>query len=164
MADNVGYTPGSGATIAADDIGGVLYQRVKLAIGADGSAADAPGDSTDGLKTNVTKLPDLSISAKETDCSSSGNNTAHTPASGKKIRLYYICFSSLATNTAPVTVIAKYTTGGNALFKVSLPVGATWAHHVGAGRNYLEGGVDETLQINLSAAQTVYVSLEYREV
>jgi len=41
MADNVGYTPGSGATIAADDVGGTLYQRVKLAIGADGEATDA---------------------------------------------------------------------------------------------------------------------------
>ena len=40
MADNVGYTPGSGATVAADDIGGVLYQRVKPVIGADGSATD----------------------------------------------------------------------------------------------------------------------------
>jgi hypothetical protein len=36
MADNVGYTPGSGASIAADDIGGNLFQRVKLVHGADG--------------------------------------------------------------------------------------------------------------------------------
>ena len=41
MADNVGYTPGSGATVAADDVGGVLYQRVKIAVGSDGSASDA---------------------------------------------------------------------------------------------------------------------------
>jgi hypothetical protein len=40
MADNVGYTPGSGATVAADEIGGVLFQRVKVAHGADGSAVD----------------------------------------------------------------------------------------------------------------------------
>ena len=40
MADNVGYTPGSGATVAADDIGGVLHQRVKVGVGADGSATD----------------------------------------------------------------------------------------------------------------------------
>ena len=40
MADNVGYTPGAGATIAADDIGGVLHQRIKLGIGADGTAVD----------------------------------------------------------------------------------------------------------------------------
>jgi hypothetical protein len=38
MPDNVDYTPGSGATIAADDIGGVLYQRVKVAHGVDGVA------------------------------------------------------------------------------------------------------------------------------
>lgn len=40
MADNVAYTPGSGAIIAADDIGGVLHQRVKIGVGADGSATD----------------------------------------------------------------------------------------------------------------------------
>lgn len=45
MADNVGYTPGSGASIAADDVGGVLYQRVKLAVGVDGTATDVSGDN-----------------------------------------------------------------------------------------------------------------------
>lgn len=41
MPDNVGYTPGTGATIAADDVGGALHQRVKLTHGIDGSAVDA---------------------------------------------------------------------------------------------------------------------------
>jgi hypothetical protein len=40
MADNVNITPGSGATVAADDVGGALYQRVKVSHGADGSATD----------------------------------------------------------------------------------------------------------------------------
>jgi hypothetical protein len=40
MADNIGYTPGTGATIAADDIGGVLHQRVKIGIGSDGTSTD----------------------------------------------------------------------------------------------------------------------------
>lgn len=40
MADNILVSPGTGATIAADDIGGVLHQRVKLSQGADGSATD----------------------------------------------------------------------------------------------------------------------------
>jgi len=40
MADNIGYTPGAGATIAADDIGGVLHQRIKIGIGGDGVATD----------------------------------------------------------------------------------------------------------------------------
>lgn len=37
MADNVPITSGSGISIAADDISSVLYQRVKIIIGADGT-------------------------------------------------------------------------------------------------------------------------------
>lgn len=36
MADNINVTPGTGSTIAADEIGGVLHQRIKVVIGADG--------------------------------------------------------------------------------------------------------------------------------
>jgi len=43
VADNV-TLPGTGAIVAADEVGGAVYQRVKLALGADGAAADlAPG-------------------------------------------------------------------------------------------------------------------------
>lgn len=45
MADNISVTPGTGKVIAADDVGGVLFQRVKIAHGADGSAADASSDT-----------------------------------------------------------------------------------------------------------------------
>ena len=37
MSDNIAVTPGSGATAAADNIGGVLFQRVKVTVGADGT-------------------------------------------------------------------------------------------------------------------------------
>lgn len=40
MTDNITVTPGTGASIAADDVGGVLHQRVKMEFGADGSATD----------------------------------------------------------------------------------------------------------------------------
>jgi hypothetical protein len=43
MADNFvinGTSVGSGPNIALDDVGGVLFQRVKIAAGADGSATD----------------------------------------------------------------------------------------------------------------------------
>lgn len=57
MADNVGYTPGTGATVAADEIGGVLYQRVKLTSGEDGTATDvseaAPLPVTDNGAVNL---------------------------------------------------------------------------------------------------------------
>lgn len=37
MADNVNVTPGAGATLAADEIGGVLYPRTKFVVGDDGT-------------------------------------------------------------------------------------------------------------------------------
>lgn len=43
MADDITVTPGTGATIAADDVGGKLHQRVKVSVGADGVAADWTG-------------------------------------------------------------------------------------------------------------------------
>lgn len=43
MADNVQITAGSGTSVAADDVGGVLHQRVKVSLGGDGAAADALG-------------------------------------------------------------------------------------------------------------------------
>ena len=45
MADNIGYSPGIGAIVAADEIGGVLFQRLKLTHGPDGTAVDASDDA-----------------------------------------------------------------------------------------------------------------------
>jgi cell division protein FtsX len=59
MADNIGYTPGAGATIAADDIGGALYQRVKLTHGPDGSATDASDSAP--LPAVVSRTDDLVV-------------------------------------------------------------------------------------------------------
>lgn len=51
MADNVPITPGSGTQIAADEVGGVFYQRVKIATGEDGTANDV--SSSNPLPTQV---------------------------------------------------------------------------------------------------------------
>ena len=60
MADNIGYTPGSGAVVAADDVEGVLYQRIKPAFGADNTAVDVseanPLPVTDVQLTGVVLL------------------------------------------------------------------------------------------------------------
>jgi hypothetical protein len=40
MTDFVGYTPGTGETVAVDRIDGLLHQRVKIGIGDDGVAVD----------------------------------------------------------------------------------------------------------------------------
>lgn len=62
MADNVGYTPGSGAIVAADEIGGVLFQRVKLTHGTNGTAVDVsdaapmPVQETSGATSVLTRI------------------------------------------------------------------------------------------------------------
>lgn len=54
MTSNITVTPGSGATIAADDVGGgLLVQRVKIAVGATGSATDVAAGQT----TMASSLP-----------------------------------------------------------------------------------------------------------
>lgn len=45
MADNVAITAGTGTTVATDEVGGVHYQRVKVAHGADGAATDVSTSS-----------------------------------------------------------------------------------------------------------------------
>lgn len=49
MSDNVNITPGSGKEIAADDVDGVLHQRVKLTMGEDGES--------DGDVSKINPLP-----------------------------------------------------------------------------------------------------------
>lgn len=67
MPDNVGYTPGSGATVAADEINSILYQRVKPVIGDDGVAVDVSQnnpipslvDRTDNLLAMMSRIVKL---------------------------------------------------------------------------------------------------------
>jgi hypothetical protein len=66
MADNVGYTPGTGALVAADEIAGVLHQRIKIGVGVDGVAVDVssvnpmPVDiGIDALNPLPVTLPDV---------------------------------------------------------------------------------------------------------
>lgn len=82
MADNVAITAGSGTTIAADDISGVLHQRVKISIGADGSAADlAAGSAAASASLPVTQSTEdiarvgiITETAPASDTASSGLN------------------------------------------------------------------------------------------
>jgi hypothetical protein len=55
MADNVAVTPGAGATIATDEVGGAQYQRIKVHFGADGTATGV--EPTVGLPSNVIGMP-----------------------------------------------------------------------------------------------------------
>lgn len=78
MADTIQVTAGAGTTIATDDIGGVHYQRVKLALGSDGSAVDAvAGSGIVGTGVQrVTLATDVALPSGENTIGAVGGNTA----------------------------------------------------------------------------------------
>jgi hypothetical protein len=73
LADNVAITAGAGTTVAADDVGGVLHQRVKISIGADGTAADWPVGSG-----NQSAVPRVTLATDSPGIITTG--TAGTPS------------------------------------------------------------------------------------
>lgn len=69
MADNFNFTPGTGATGAADDVSGVLYPRVKIDLGGDGAASPL----TEGQKTKANSLP-VTIASDDAIVLAAGTN------------------------------------------------------------------------------------------
>jgi hypothetical protein len=82
MSDNISVTPGAGATVAADDIGGILYQRVKVSVGAPDNAADLAFGAAAAASSlpvtqsteDVARVGSLTETAPTTDTASSGLN------------------------------------------------------------------------------------------
>lgn len=82
MADNVAISEGTGTNIAADDVGGVKYQRVKTAWGVDGSAVDT--SATDPMPVVQTGTPALPTGASTAANQSTGNASLATVAALSK--------------------------------------------------------------------------------
>jgi hypothetical protein len=137
MADNVQLNPGAGGSvIAADDIGGVAYQRVKVVHGADGT--------NDGDVSRVNPLPVLTMDHDRTVlafwavAAASGATTVETaitlsrsnapgatvtsaaswtPTTGKRFRITSITLATRGNNTATAqatTFSLRVNTGGAA--------------------------------------------------
>jgi len=116
MADNVNITPGSGAVIAADDVGGVAYQLIKLALGGNGAADFAPGDATYGLDVDVTRV---------------GGHVSTTPKAGETWPISAAAAIPVSDNASSLTVdapaaspVAVRLSDGSA-FIAGLPVSGT---------------------------------------
>lgn len=109
--------------------------------------------------TIVTALGESAITATSVDASSSGDNTIVSITNTPK--LYYVCLSANGANSADVTAIVKI--GATTKYKVSLKAGAIWARNIGAEKRYVTGSAGEDIIVNLSAAQTVHVSVEYAD-
>lgn len=107
----------------------------------------------------VTALGETPIEATSVDASSSGDNTIVSITDTPK--LYYVCLSANGANSADVTAIVKI--GATAKYKVSLKAGAIWARNIGAEKRYVTGSAGDDIIVNLSAAETVHVSVEYAD-
>lgn len=100
----------------------------------------------------------LSVLKKTTVLSGSG--AVHTPASGKKVRVYNTKFSLDATLAS---VSFRFASGGTDYEKYLAP-------HTGGlygtnnHPNYVEGGVDEVVYCVISGSGNVQINIDYLEV
>lgn len=181
MADNLPITPGSGAVVATDQIGGNHHQLVKIEYGDDGSATEV--SPTNPLPVNVNSLPaasrttDSTSTALSTDAimlgltaltpkfakitaSASGATTIVALVSSKKIRVLawsVVCNAAVnvkwQSHVTPTDLTGLHYFAANGGITVPFsPVG------------YFETVAGEALDINLSSAVAVGGSLVYVEV
>jgi hypothetical protein len=148
MADNVAYTPGSGATVAADDVGGILHQRVKAVIGGDGSASDLsdqnPYPTRQGIPTTQ-KMTRVAI-----NFSASGDNTIVSAVAAQKARLFAFFLKVKGATDL------KWKNGAGADFHPALPFasGDGWSE-MGPGEAIFECSTNTALILNSSNAVQV---------
>jgi hypothetical protein len=89
-----------------------------------------------------------------------GDNTLHTPASGKKIRLYWIGLSTSQDNAAENLIQVKLTDADGTV-KYRWRMGNPGAF---AGGRTIEGNVDEPLILNLATTDPVDWNVDLEEV
>jgi hypothetical protein len=75
MADDIAVTPGSGATVAADDVGGKLHQRVKVTWGPDGTGNDTDTATGKPLPVQVRSATGLVPIGEPTDDKNAATDT-----------------------------------------------------------------------------------------
>jgi hypothetical protein len=107
MADNVGYTPGVGASVAADEISGHLYQRIKPTYGTDGQATDVslvnPLPVFDDRVENLISLLERLVKISE-------SNQVVDSAQRQRITLDAITAGVSLPTVAAVTTVTTVTT------------------------------------------------------
>jgi hypothetical protein len=117
-------------------------------------------DLSETQPVSMASFPTDSRLATAVDATASGDTTIVSITNSP--RLYYVSLSANGANSADVTVIVRI--GASEKYKVSLKAGAIWARNIGAGRNYITGSAGDDIIVNLSAAQTVHVSVEYADI
>ena len=145
MADNTTITPGTGLTVATDDVAGVHYQRVKLDLGADGlanpvsAAVDTAAGATDPVFVAGVVRDDALA--------------ALTPVDGDYTALRVDGLGTLWTRTPPSVVVSATPTldtsiyaAGDSLHTAAIEFAAAVRVSAGTGRVRKVVVVDKDLQ------------------
>lgn len=136
MADNLPATPGSGATIAFDDISGVMYQRVKIGVGEDGAATDVSEAAPIPVLHRVTTATLANVSASATSVTLFSSNAS---ARGRMVvnDSQYDCYVKFGTTASTTSYTVKLGAGGYYEFPEPVYTGrvdAIWTAASGAAR------------------------------
>jgi len=126
------------------------------------SGTPVPVSDADPLPTDPKERVIIALAA---NTNTSGDTIVATPASGKKIRLWWYNMGAHPANSAHVVAGLKFGVSGTPFNETPLSqYGAATAHSFKSGRSYIEGAVDESLYIALDTAQLVYVNIDYEEI
>lgn len=150
MADDLNVTPGTGATVAADDIGGKLHQRIKIRHGVDGEGVDA--SHADPFPVTRAK----NLTAVVATVTASGDTTIHTPTAGKAIRLHYL----YAMNDPDETTTPLIKVGFGPATSITKE---RYRSYGIAKERIFESAADDRLIVNLSGAGSVAITAHIEE-
>ncbi len=145
MADNFAFTEGSGKTGSADDVGGVLYARVKLDIGTDGVGTPCLGGAgavAAGVQRITLASDDPAVALLITIDSDTNTIQSDTTSIDGKITACNTGAVVLATGSAAIGKLAANTgidIGDVDVTSIIAGVGAT---NLGKARDSALGGTD----------------------
>lgn len=108
-------------------------------------------------ETLASLLAGNEVQKKTVTLASSG--VIHTPASGKRVRVYNNKFSLTANMTS---VAFRFTPGGSD-YEIYLAPRTGGLYGTNNHPNYTEGGIDEVLYCAISGSGTVQVNVDYLE-
>lgn len=150
MADNVAVTPGTGATIATDDVGGVQYQRVKVDGGGDGAATPIlAGGGVEASALRVTIASDSTGVVSVDDNGSTlsiddGGSTISIDDGGASLTVDGTVAANMRDGAG--TALTSATRGAEQALSVQLVDGSgNQVTSFGGGTQYTEGDTDSSI-------------------
>lgn len=138
-----------------------IFIDYKITTASGGGLTDTQLRATPVPVTSL--IPALAISKKSVELTLLGDTTIHTPATGKRIRLFSFGYSASGTlDTGNVKTRWRFGVGS---YKDTqfLTGNQGYAKSPGNGKFYYEGGIDESLIVNLGIAANVAVNIDYDE-